>query len=64
MLMLKIAYFALAFRGRYLGRLTDRNVGSKKAIVTTSSVLIAPLSTFAASPRPVITWLSRWAIML
>jgi hypothetical protein len=33
-------------------------------MVTTAIVLIAPLSRLAASPSPVMTWLSRWAIML
>lgn len=46
------------------GSLTDRNVGGRNAIVTTAMVLIARLSSLAASPRPVIVRLSCWAIML
>jgi hypothetical protein len=40
-------------------KLTARNVGGRNAIVTTAIVLMAPLSSLAASPNLAIVWLSR-----
>ena len=55
-LMLKTAYLLSATCSvMIVGVRTDKKVGGRKAIVTTAIVFIAPLSSLAASPSPVMT---------